>query len=233
MKTIISAKFRYSEMLKVVLIYFIMLIAVSISALISGIHDKTAVSNIDAVYLYSYYLTGFLAFFIGICSYKSQLRLLLQNGVSREHIHYSFLLFLPINILLYLVNTALDFAFVHLSYLSSEAPVNWQPAPAVLILVFCAAMSIGYMISAFIYGTRGITKIITAAVLVLLILFLIIHSMRIGGSVEIALVAIYCFLFGSVTGFVYFWHLALALVSVILFSMSVSHIITSRSTVKK
>ncbi len=238
MKTLSAIKFRLSELYMPTVVYVLLLFMASLAALIAGAIDKSgnvAEMNVDQVYAFSYYGTGFVAFLLGIISYKTHFKFLLQNGVSRQHIHLSFICSLVYAVLLYIENAGFHFLFSYVAHLTAktDAPFNVNIPSEVLILVYATLMCVGYLASCFIYSTKPLTKIITASAAVLAVLIFILRMVQLDGQAEIAIVAVYCFIFGSVSGYIYTWHVAAAMLTVILFCLSVSHMITLKATVKK
>ena len=237
MKTVNAIKFRLSSLLKITLYFFLLIFAISLAALIAGIKDRTAISNINAIYTYSGYLLTVLAFFFGLCSYKTNFKFLLQNGVSRQHIHFSFIVSLIINAVTVLCNTLLYTVFFLLARALTGSDMLFEDGMAeklIMIPVCIAIMSFGYLLAAFAYSTKTITKIITAGVIVFcLLMFVLFWIVGSEGDPMVILFAVYSFLFGSVTGFVYTSHLLAALCCVTVFCLSLSHIIINRAAIKR
>ena len=137
MKTLSAIKFRLSELYMPTVIYVLLLFMASLAALIAGAIDKSgnvAEMNVDQVYAFSYYGTGFVAFLLGIISYKTHFKFLLQNGVSRQHIHLSFICSLVYAVLLYIENAGFHFLFSYVAHLTAktDAPFNTNIPGAVL-----------------------------------------------------------------------------------------------------
>ncbi|MBE6828341.1 MAG: hypothetical protein E7514_07020 [Ruminococcaceae bacterium] len=230
MKLLNAVKFRYIKLLKLAAIFFVLILVMSVAALISGHKDNSSFEMLDAIYTYVYYLLGALAFIFGVISYKPELKLFLQNGISRQSIHLSFILSLAVNAVTVLAAMGLAAVF---SLATGSLNGIENPKP-IIILVCIAAMSIGYCLAAILYSLKPITKIIIVGALVFAVLmFVLIWIVKMQGDPSVLLYALYCFLFGSVTGFVYMGHLAIALICVTVINLSLSHIIINRAEIKK
>ncbi len=234
MKITGAVKYRYAKLLKPTGIFFILVLMISAVALILGRADNTSKTMIEGIYGFIYYLGILLAFILGIMSYKSDLKFLLQNGTSRQVIHGSFFLSLPVNLIIFAGTSCLYFVFRFVTR-GQTAMTSLHPEILPLVILVCmTAMSFGYMISAFLFGTGIVTKGIVIGITALLaMLFELIFVLRMQGDPFVLLYATYCFLFGSLTGFIHAGHMAVACTLLITFCLSVSHIITNKAEVKR
>ncbi len=237
MKLTNAIKFRYQKLLKASGVYFALVFTIFLVGIIASfVYKKDTVSNFN--YLsdfsdYTFYTTAILAFFFGICSYKTELKYFLQNGVSRRSIHLSFIASLFVNVITVLVNVALV-AIVKAIAKASDKTSLKPSSFLTIMLVCCTFMCIGYFVSAFMYSVKPLNQIITVGVIILLfMLFVLIWHVKLQGSLIVLLLALYSFLFGSLTGFIYLGHLAAALTCIIVLTLSLSHIITLKAAVKK
>ena len=234
MKVTGAVRYRYAKLLKPTGIFFILVLMMSVVALILGKTDNSSKTMIEGIYNFSYYVGIFLAFILGIISYKSDLKFLLQNGTSRQIIHGSFVLSLPINLLIFAGISCLHLVFKLVTRGQSGSIAPQAVGLPIIILVCMTAMSFGYMISAFIYGTKLVTKGVVIGVIALLaMLFELIYVLKMQGDPIVLIYATYCFMFGSLTGFVHLGHMALACILLTTICLSVSHIITNKAEVKK
>ncbi len=234
-----AVKYRYKKLFKAAAVYFVLLCTVILAGLIASFISKTD-RSINLVYVsdiaanFSFYITVILSFFFGICSYKSDFKFLMQNGVSRQSIHLSFIASLLINAITVFINTVIAVIVCLIADTLGAEDVFYPKQFITLTLICCALMCIGYFISAFIYSVKSMHKIITAGVIALLfLLFVLFWHLKCQGSLLVILYAVYGFLFGSLTGFIYFGHLVAALLCLIAFNLSLSHIITLKAVIKK
>lgn len=237
MKLSNAVKYRYHKLLKATGVYYVLVATVFIVGVIASlVYKKDFNSNMQYLAVFStylFYLGGALAFFFGICSYKTEMKFFLQNGVSRRNIHLSFIASLFVNVVTLAVTVALNALFGKIAYGCLDGDLNLKTILTAL-LTYITLMSIGYFISSFVFSVKPINQIITAGVIAFIVLlFVLIWHVKLGGSLVVVYLAVCSFLFGSLTGFIHYGHLVAALMCVIAFSLSLAHIITLKAVVKK
>lgn len=101
MKLKSAVKYRYSKFLSVAVFYYVILLFVVIAKAIVSYKYKTNLISAEVIFA-----SSALLFLFGVCSFKPEFKLCIQNGASRQDAHNSFLLFMPITVATAIVDSA-------------------------------------------------------------------------------------------------------------------------------
>ena len=113
MKLKSAIKYRYSKIFKISAVFYILMLELVIGSFIIK-----AVNKSDYAFdtFFPYIIVVFV-FVLGILSYSGYMNMLLQNGVSRQSIHKSFIALLPVNFIFGLISVIYNY----FDYLSSKS----------------------------------------------------------------------------------------------------------------
>lgn len=176
MKYLNMVKYRLFDIKDSFIIYYIIILMIQLGKCIIIIKNKVTMA-VPEVFI----ATAIFLFVCGLNSFKQQFKLLMQNGFSRQSIHWGFVAFLPIAIILSLVdyliysiqffvcriatsNTILTTNIVN-PFNFSE---NYSPAKTLVVsiilmaVLYAATLSFGYMVSALFYRLHKVGKILIA-----------------------------------------------------------------------
>ena len=105
MKLKSAIKYRYNRMFKISAVFYILMLELVIgSFIIKGVTKSDfAFDTFFSVIMWAY------TFILGFVSYTGEIDVLLQNGVSRQSIHKSFIALLPLNAVFAFVSVMYDF----------------------------------------------------------------------------------------------------------------------------
>lgn len=245
MKYLNMVKYRLFDMKDSLIIYYIIILTIQFGKCIVIIQnkDKLVVPEV-------FVATAIFLFVAGLNSFKPQLKFFTQNGFSRQNIYWSFTAFLPITILIAVVDYAIYsiqlFAGVLLTHetvtYADYCPLKFNGtfgnAQAVLItiltnaLIYAAVMSLGYMVSAMFYRLNKIGKILVAVTIPSALVFTSIIS-EISGIDGPLISFAKAMLFGSPYKIHYLGHFVCVLVLSVVLFLSASHLLIRKAPIKQ
>lgn len=255
MKLKAAVLYRYDKYLKAIGLFCGLLLIPAIGALIA-----TKMNNYEIFYRGSFYmfaLCAILSFVFGVTSYKPVFKFFLQNGVSRQSTHISFVLSLPIGVVLALAESIYHNVCVRISEALISSTVNKKAwfdmfsttfnynGSAVKIfilrviigaLAFMMLMSFGYLMSAIFSGMKPFYKLIVSVVLVvLIILSFVISSVTdsyasMGMPTWLAFLAF--FALGGIGSYYIDHYIAAMIILTVLFT-SISHLLIRKAIIRK
>ena len=174
-----ALKFRYKKNSKLIGVFYIALAAIVLFALvIKKLYPHGLGTFKDGVDIL-YYLTAILSFIVGVLSFKDEQKFFVQNGITREQCHKSFIGYLPIAIGFALAERIFTFLFCtvikvdYSHFLSTRVAVGDRPFIVDVLYEAIALMcflSFGYLISIIIHKIKPI-YIILAIILIVVALF--------------------------------------------------------------
>jgi hypothetical protein len=253
MKLKAAVLYRYEKYLKVIGLFAGLLIIPIIGALVA-----TKKNNYPIFDRYSLYLAGICAvmsFVFGITSYKPIFKFFLQNGVSRQSTHASFILNLPVCVVLAAVECLIHNTVVLISnqmLSSANKPFtdafadifNYQGGVLKILvmhiiiesLAFMMLMSLGYLLSAVFSGMKHFYKVLVIAVLAVIIILSFILSAVTDSYISLGMPAwiafILYFIFGGLGNF-YLNHFISSMIILIILFTSISHLLIRKAIVRK
>lgn len=245
MKYLNIAKYRLFDMKDSIIIYYIIMLIIQLGKCIIIIRNK------DVIILPEIFIsTAIFLFVAGLNSFKPQLKFLCQNGFTRQNIHFGFVAVLPFSILIAVIDYAVYSIQLFADFLSSQNSVhitNYNPfefhgefsaAQAVLItlissaLLYAAALSLGYMISALFYRLNKIGKILVAVAVPAAITFTAAME-SIAGLEGIMYYFIKSVFFGSPYDTRYSGHFIIVLILSIILCLSASRLLIRKAIIKE
>lgn len=255
MKLKAAVLYRYDKYLKVIGLFCGLLLIPIIGALIA-----TKMNNYEVFYRESFYmfaLCAILSFAFGITSYKPVFKFFLQNGVSRQSTHISFVLSLPIGIILALIESVYHNVCCRISeaivtntgdrgawfdLFSKTFNYNGSAVKIFILrvvveaLAFMMLLSLGYLLSAIFSGMKPFYKILVIAVLVVLIILSFIISSITDSYASMGLPTWLAFLsffaFGGIASF-YIDHFIAAMIILTVLFTSISHLLIRKAIIRK
>lgn len=251
MKLKSAVKYRYSKIFKISSVFYILMLELVIGSFIIK-----AVNHSDFAFdeFFPIIMWGF-AFVLGIISYAGELNMFLQNGVSRQTTHKSFIALLPINFIFALISVLYDF-FDYLITKKVNPDIEFvcnHKFPGVgftmpesifvriIIYTFlvCACytmiMTIGYMLGAISRSMRLFWKVLLGAVIISILVFGVVlydyFSFEWFDYIMMALRSF--FLGGYLASYGRIPNFITAMLVLCVINLSVSHLLINRATVKK
>ena len=250
MKLKSAVKYRYKKIFKISAIFYILMLELVIGSFIIRAVTK---SNYALDNFFPYIMYGF-TFGIGAASYSKELNLFLQNGVSRQHIHLSFLVLLPIN-LAFAVISVLDDLMFWLVDRASNPLVDYYSTHAFHFIVFkypeslalkilidivlvtlCYAtlMSYGYMAGAIIRSMRTFYKVIVCVIIVVIGALLYVINQVDNTIIEELFLTLRAFLGGNCYAeYGYVSNFIVALIICISICVAIAHLLIRKATLKR
>jgi hypothetical protein len=252
MKLKSAVKYRYSKIFKISAVFYILMLELVIGSFIIK-----AVNHSDFAFdeFFPIIMWGFV-FVLGIISYAGELNMFLQNGVSRQTTHKSFIALLPINFIFALISVLYDFFDYFITKKTSNPDVEFYCSHTfpgvgfsmpesvfgkIIIYTFlvCACytmiMTIGYMLGAISRSMRLFWKVLLGAVIISILVFGIVlydyFSFEWFDYIMMALrgffLGTYLASYGRIPNFI------TAMLVLCVINLSVSHLLINRATVKK
>lgn len=255
MKLKAAVLYRYERYLKAIALFCGLLLIPIIGALIATKMNNYEIFYRDSVIMFA--LCAIMSFIFGVTSYKPVFKFFLQNGVSRQSTHLSFVLSLPIGIVLALAESVYHNVCARVSEALTSGTadkVAWfdmfsrvfnYNGSAIKIFVlrviigslaFMMLMSFGYLMSAIFSGMKPFYKLIVSVVLVVLIILSFVISTvtdsyaSMGMPTWLAFVAF--FALGGI-GSYYIDHYIAAMIILIVLFTSISHLLIRKAIVRK
>lgn len=106
-----ALKYRYKKNLKLIGIFYLAFALITFVAFITKrLYPYSYKSFSDGVDMF-YYMTAIFAFIVGLLSFKDEQIFFIQNGITREQCHKSFLGYLPITVVFALAERLFTFLF--------------------------------------------------------------------------------------------------------------------------
>lgn len=247
--------YRYEKYLKIMGLFFGLLIIPVVGGLVASRLNNYEIFVPDAPFLFV--LCCIMSFVFGVTSYKSVLKFFLQNGVSRQSAHMSFLMSLPIGVILAVAESIVHTVVTCIS----ELTVNGQVTNAghtdifshfffyqggmlkifiyriiIEALAFMMLLSLGYLISAIFSSMKPFYKLIVVIVLTATIIFSFIISAISDSYASLGIpnwLAFLCFfVFGGIGSFYMSHFVASMIILTVLFS-SISQLIIRKAVIRK
>lgn len=183
-----AVKFRYSKIFKISAVFYILMLELVISSLIIKAVNK---SDFAFDSFFPYVMWGFV-FVLGIISYAGELNMFLQNGISRQTTHKSFIALLPVNFIFALVSVLYDFFDYFITdktsnlnvefYCSHTFPGVGFTAPEstfakiifytfIVAFTYILIMTLGYMLGAISRSMRTFWKVLLGSVIIAVCVF--------------------------------------------------------------
>ena len=255
MKLKAAVLYRYQKYLKAIGLFCGLLFIPVIGALIATKMNNYEIFTRDSFYMFV--LCAILSFIIGITSYKPVFKFFLQNGVSRQSTHLSFILSLPLGIVLAFAESVYHNVFVRVSEMLTDSTgvktawydffsrsFNYNGSPLKIFvlrvvigsLAFMMLMSFGYLMSAIFSGMKPFYKLIVSVVLVVLIILSFVLSSvtdsyaSMGMPTWLAFIAF--FALGGIGSYYVDHYIAAMIILTVLFT-SVSHLLIRKAIVRK
>lgn len=173
-----ALEFRYKKNLKVIGVFYL---ALAVITLVAYITKKLYPYSLDSTEIGDlfYYLTAIFSFFVGSLSFKDEQNFFVQNGITREQCHRSFLGYLPITVgftlaerlFTYLLCLAVNFDYTH--FLGARFIIENRTFIVDVIFETLALMcflSFGYLISIIIRRVKP-AYIIVAIIAIVVAMF--------------------------------------------------------------
>lgn len=235
--------YRYERLAKLSGVVYLLMAVPCIIIIISSFFYKENIYNIVETIILFVSLT--LPLIFGVTSYEGDLKFFLQNGVTRQQAHWSFVATLPIclavsffeRVFCYIMsaflNKTADYEKVnHLfaDYFSSGK--NFINDMLIGAAVFITLMSIAYMIKCMVKSFKPVTLILIVVALVVIIGVDIATNYTGKTLVPELYYVPQLFFLGSVYGERLLGHFIASLTIVNIFTLSVSHIITLKLPIK-
>lgn len=179
MKLKSALKYRYKKNSKLIAIFYLAFVWLIIATFIAKkLYPYSLGTFKDGVDIF-YYLTAMFSFILGALSFKDEQKFFMQNGITREQSHKSFIGYLPITIgfafaeriFTFLFCTVIKVDYSH--FLSTRVAVGDRPFIADVVYEAIALMcflSFGYLISIIMHKIKPI-YIILAIILIVVALF--------------------------------------------------------------
>lgn len=172
-------KFRYKKNLKLIGVFYIALAAIVLFALITKkLYPYSLGIFKDGVDIF-YYLTAIFSFIIGFLSFKDEQKFFMQNGITREQCHKSFIGYLTITVGFALAERLFTFLFCkaikvnYSHFLSTRVVIENRTLVADVIyetLALMCFLSLGYLVAIVIRRVKP-AYIILAIVLIVVAMF--------------------------------------------------------------
>ncbi len=209
-----------------------MLFLVMFSSAVYMLYKENTLCNSGIIF----YIVGWYALATGFLSFATDFNFLSQNGLTRNEIHWSFILMLPISVvysvlerLIYSLNCLLSKGTYHSFY---GAWFNIERRNIVLdILIETVAiitlMSIGYFIATFLHRVKLIYKLLT----VIIIIFGVVAEAALTDTktlfnIPMFMIVLPDFFLGSLQGEFLLPHILASQIIISLFVLSLAHIFT-------
>ncbi|MCR4563139.1 MAG: hypothetical protein K5755_00660 [Clostridiales bacterium] len=254
MKLKTAVKYRYQKILKTAGIFYILMLELVIGSVIIRYVTKSDYAFDD---FFSVIMWGFV-FVLGIISYAGELNMFLQNGVSRQTVHKSFIALLPVNFLFAAVSVIYDYIDFLVTkkinpkvgeagFFSSHTPsgVNFRmPSSAfkqILICILLVAafyiliMTFGYLLGSISRSMKLFYKVLLGAILIAVaVLGIVLYDYFSIEWYDYIIMGLRSFFLGSYLA-VYgrMGNFITALIILCVINLSVSHLLVNRATVKK
>lgn len=255
MKLKAAVLYRYKKYLKAIGLFCGLLLIPIIGALIATKKNNYDIFYRDSVYMFI--LCAILSFVFGVTAYKPVFKFFLQNGVSRQATHLSFVLSLPIGVVLAFAETVYHNVCVRISEAlisGADNKVDWfdmfsrvfnyngSPLKIIVLrvligsLAFMMLMSFGYLMSAIFSGMKPFYKLIVSVVFVVLIMLSFVLSSvtdsyaSMGMPTWLAFVAF--FALGGIGSYYVDHYIAAMIILIVLFT-SISHLIIRKAIIRK
>jgi len=251
MKLKTAVKYRYQKILKTSGIFYILMFELVIGSVIIKHVTK---SDFAFDYFFPYVMWGFV-FVLGIISYAGELNMFLQNGVSRQTIHKSFIALLPVNFIFALisvmydffdclitkkVNAALDFYCYHI-FPGVRFAMPESVFAKIIVYTFIVAfiyifiMTFGYMLGSISRSMRLFWKVLIGSVIIVLGIFAFVlidyFSVEWLDNIFMALREFFLGVYQSEYGRIRNFITSILVICVI--NISVAHLLVNRGTIKK
>ncbi len=169
MKIKSALKYRYRKNLRLIGVFYLAFVVITFVAFITKrLYPYSYKSFSDGVDMF-YYLTAIFAFIVGFLSFKDEQKFFIQNGITREQCHKSFLGYLPVTIGFALAERLFTFLFCKVikvdysHFLSIRAVLEDRTFIADVIYETIALMcflSFGYLMSIIIRRVKPVYIII-------------------------------------------------------------------------
>lgn len=235
--------YRYERLAKLSGIVYLLTAVPCIGLIVSNFIYKENYYNLVSTVILFVTLTLSLVF--GVTSYEGDLKFFLQNGITRQQTHLSFIATLPICLIISFIERALSYILsIILNKTSSYDKVdhlfadyfscskNFINDMLIGALVLITLMSLTYMIKCIVKSFKPLILILIAVVLVVIVgIDLTMYSLGKKSSPELYYLPQLFFL-GSFYGERLLRHFIASLTIVNVFTLSVSHIITLKLPVK-
>lgn len=174
-----ALKYRYKKNLKLIAIFYLAFVWITVLALITKrLYPYSYGTFKDGVDMF-YYMTVIFSFIIGFLSFKDEQKFLMQNGITREQCHKSFLGYLPITIVFALAERLFTFFFCkaikvdYSHFLSTRVVIEDRMFITDVIyetLALMCFLSLGYLLAIIIRRVKPV-YIILAIVLIVVAMF--------------------------------------------------------------
>lgn len=253
MKTKAAIKYRYFTALKSFGILASLMIEVVIGVILVNYFVTKGTLEISSQFCrYIDVPLMLFAFYIGKQSYASTLKMFLQNGVSRQHTHLSFIALLPLNMALWTLGFLLKFIIYLSEYILGLSDKLFSVSSAYFfstcydstnmgeakfffatVAVFIFSMSFGYMLSAISYSVKMFYKIMA----IIIISIAIVAAIYITKGSKIVIMVLKVFFTGSLFfispryNSVAFLLAAITIMTVI--CLSVAHLLIRSETIRE
>lgn len=246
-----AVSYRYKNKLLYFCLYYVMIILVQVGKIIAMKKYNDTAGRGEVIIASAVFL-----FIIGLLSYKSDLKMFVQNGLSREKSFLSFLAFVPVALIQAVIDTLIYRVQISTvgHYLPKQQPYmeniledwcyddNIAKIPLLnkmaylfftIMILYLACIIFGYMLTSILYRLSAKQKVaffVTAGGLY------IITSLLLSEGIfdEIKLFRFFdCFFFGNKAFLEGYWHLITALIVIIGCFLSVSALVCRKAEVRK
>ncbi|MBE6836003.1 MAG: hypothetical protein E7515_07130 [Ruminococcaceae bacterium] len=252
MKLKSAIKYRYQKVFKTSLIFYILMLELVIGSIIVKTVNK---SDFAFDEYFAIIMWGF-TFVLGIISYTGELNMFLQNGVSRQTTHKSFIALLPVNFVFALISVLYDLFDYFITKKASNPKVEFDCQhifPGVRFLMpesmfgkiivytllvavtYVVIMTFGYMLGSVSRSMKLFYKVLFGAVIIAIaVFFVVLYDYFSFEWFDYTVMALRSFFlggylaeYGRIPNFI----TALTVLCVI--NLSVSHLLINRATVRK
>ena len=252
MKLKSAVKYRYSKIFKISAVFYILMLELVIGSVIVKAVNK---SDFAFEEYFSIIMWGFMLV-LGIISYTGELNMFLQNGVSRQTTHKSFIALLPINFVFALISVLYDLfdyfitkkavnpnveffchhTFPGVSFLMPESMLGKIVVNTLLVsIIYVLIMTFGYMLGSISRSMKLFYKVLFGAVIIAIAVFFVVlydyFSFEWFDYIMMALRSF--FLGGYLAEYGRIPNFITALIVLCVINLSVSHLLINRATVKK
>lgn len=235
--------YRYERLAKLAGIVYILTAVPCIGLIASFLYYKVNYFELSANIIF--YVTLVLSLIFGVTSYEGDFKFFLQNGITRQQTHFSFMATLPVCLIISFIERALSYIMSIIFNKSSSYDkvdhmfADYFPCDKSFIkdmligaLVLITLMSLTYMIKCIVKSFKPLTLILIVVVLIAIVgMDMGMEQLNKKIYSELSYVPQLFFL-GSLYGERLLRHFVASLTIVNIFMLSVSHIITLKIPVK-
>ncbi len=250
MKLKSAVKYRFFKTAKITGIFYALMFELLIGAfIIRGVtRTNTGIEDFFPFIMYIF------TFVLGLNAYSKELDMFLQNGITRQCSHYSFIALLPINLVYGLISTLTDYLFFRVDtasdpkteFFSSHCLGAGFKMPDSMIsqiflytvmvaFIYTLSMAFGYMIGSLSRSMKLFYKVLFGTVLVAVFIFFVtlwqLYNPDWFETIAIILRTFFLGVgtspFGRTTNFI----IATLVLSTV--NLSVAHLLIRKSTIKK